>query len=182
MTGRQSIGFPADRRGQTVLLAGVVVALALVAMLVAFLQLGYHADVATAAPGERAVTDGQSFLQRATHDAARDVRGDYSWDQREAAVTAFRDRLRPRIETLERSGVESGVAFDATVDRALARERASSVCPCDPARQFGRCRADRGVVVQERGGRTLVLAVAFELDVVTADSETTVAFAANSTE
>jgi len=40
------------------------------------------------------------------------------------------------------------------------------------AREFGPCRADRGVVVQERDDRTLVLAVAFDLTVVT-ERETT---------
>ena len=45
-----------------VLLAGVVVALALIAMLVAYMQLGYHADVTSAGVDENAVEIGRAHV------------------------------------------------------------------------------------------------------------------------
>ncbi len=154
-----------------VLLAGVVVALALVAMLVAYLQLGYHADVRTAAVDGEAAADGRAYLQRATHDAARALRSNFTWSERGRAVTEARNRLRPRIRTLQRSRVESGVAYTVAFNGTAARQWATANCPDGPGREFGSCAADRGVAVQERGGRTLVLAVGYDLTVTT-DRET----------
>jgi len=154
-----------------VLLAGVVVALALVAMLVAYLQLGYHADVRTASVDDDAAADGRSYLQRAVHDAARALRDGYAWSERGQAVTAMRDRLRPRIRALQRSRVESGVVFTTEFNRTAAQRWATANCPGGRGRAFGPCVADRGVVVQERGGRTLVLAVGYDLSVTTDDQQ-----------
>ncbi|QPV65023.1 hypothetical protein I7X12_04005 [Halosimplex litoreum] len=154
-----------------VLLAGVVVALALVAMLVAYLQLGYHADVRTASVDGEAAADGRSYLQRATHDASRALRGEFTWSERARAVTETRNRIQPRIRTLQRSRVESGVAYTAAFNRTAARRWATANCPSGPGREFGPCVADRGVVVQQRGERTLVLAVGYDLTVTT-DRET----------
>jgi hypothetical protein len=158
-------------RGQFVLLAGVVVAVALVAMLTAYLQLGYHADV-TASGSDRAVTDSTAFLDRATHTAARPLRGKHDWGHREAAVTAVRDRLRPRLATLERARVTQGVVVRAAFALSAADTWADDHCPGGSAgseRAFGPCVADRGVVVQERDGRTLVLAVGYDLNLTTRD-------------
>ena len=41
-----------------------------------------------------------------------------------------------------------------------------------PRGEFGPCEADRGVVVQERVGRTHVVAAGFDVVVVTQDGET----------
>jgi len=154
-----------------VLLAGVVVALALVAMLVAYLQLGYHADARSAAVDGDAAADGRSYLQRSAHDAARVLRGEFAWGERAQAVTETRNRIRPRIRTLQRSRVESGVAYTAAFNQTVARRWATANCPGGSGRAFGSCTADRGVVVQQRDGRTLVLAVGFDLTVTT-DRET----------
>lgn len=168
-------GGPAERvrgdRGQFVLLAGVVVALALVAMLTAYLQLGYHADVSTGEV-DRTVADGRSFLERATHHAARPLRGEYAWGERRSAVTALRDRLEPRLDTLERARVTEGAVVRATVNETVAARWASANCPRGPDREFGPCESDRGVVVQERAGRTLALAVGYDLNVTTDEGTT----------
>lgn len=160
-----------DGRGQFVLLAGVVVALALVAMLTAYLQLGYHAGVASAS-GDRPVTDGQRYLERATSEAITPVRGQYGWDQRAAAVQTVRDRLAPRLDRLERSRVEQGMVTRASVNESAAAAWADANCPGGDGRAFGSCRSDRGVVVQERADRTTVLAVAFDLSVTTSHGTT----------
>lgn len=168
-------------RGQFVLLAGVVVAVALIAMLTAYLQLGYHADVASTGE-DRAVLDATSFLERNTHEAARQIRGEYEWGRRARAVTAVRDRLRPRLETLQRSRVREGIVYHGAFNQTTAVDWAGSNCPDGPERQFGRCEADRGVVVQERSGRTLVLAVAYDLEVTSDERSTSLRTVANATE
>jgi hypothetical protein len=168
-----------DRRGQFVLLAGVVVALALVAMLTAYLQLGYQAQVSQ--DTDRPIQDSRAFLDRATSEAARPLRGDHDWGQRGQAVTAMRDRLGPRLQTLERSRVDAGVVSRATVNASAATEWAGQYCPSGAGRAFGPCEADRGVVVQERTGRTLVLAVAYDLTVTTEDGTTRLTTVVNAT-
>jgi hypothetical protein len=164
-------GIDADRRGQLVFLAGVVVALALVAMLVGYLQLGYHGDV-TAASTDRPVRDSTAFLDRATHESARSVRGSYTWDDRGAAVTATRESLDPRLDTLERARVSEGVVSRVAFNVTAASEWAGSHCPTGPGREFTSCSVDRGVVVQGRDGRTLVLAVGYDLTVTTEEGTT----------
>jgi len=171
---------PGDR-GQFVLLAGVVVALALVAMLTAYLQLGYAADVRTT-DTDRTVRDGRAFLERATHGAARPLRGEYTWSERGQAVTAVRARLDPRLTGLERSRVGEGVVYRTGYNQTVATQWAGAECPGGGARSgrdFGPCEADRGVVVQERAGRTLVLAVAYDLSVTTENAQTGTTFVAN---
>jgi uncharacterized iron-regulated membrane protein len=153
-----------------VLLAGVVVALALIAMLVAYMQLGYHADVTSAGVDENAVGDGQSYLERTTHDTARALRGEYAWSERGQAVTAARNRIEPQLAELQRANVESGRAVTVTFNQTVAQRWTNRNCPGGRGREFGSCEVDRSVVVQERDGRTLVLAVGYDLEVTT-DSE-----------
>jgi hypothetical protein len=163
---------PGDDRGQFVLLAGVVVALALLAMLTAYLQLGYGADVRTT-DFDRTVEDGRAYLDRATHGAARPLRGEYAWSRRGPAVTALRDRLDPRLAELERSRVTEGVVYRTRYNQTAAARWASAECPAGgPDRAWGTCEVDRGVVVQERAGQTQVLAVGYDLGVTTAEYET----------
>lgn len=162
------------RRGQFVLLSAVVVGLAVLALLTAYLQLGYAADVEASGPDGDPVRDGTRSLAAATHDAAVDIPSNFAWGERTAAVTAVRDRLAPRVLTLEGSRAAEGVAYQVSYNESAARAWARTACPGGPDRQFGDCRVDRGVVVQERAGRTHVLAVAFDLRVVTPDGETAV--------
>jgi hypothetical protein len=181
VSGRVAVGPGAggSDRGQFVLLAGVVVALALVAMLTAYLQLGYHVNVAQ--DTDRAVGDSRAFLDRATYEAARPLRGEHDWSQRGQAVTAMRDRLDPRLDTLERSRVDQGIVSRATVNASAASAWAGEYCPSGDGQAFGPCEADRGVVVQERTGRTLVLAVAYDLTVTTEDGSTRLTTVVNAT-
>jgi len=170
-----------DDRAQFVLLAGVVVALALVAMLTAYLQLGYAADVRTT-DTDRTLVDGRAYLDRATHGAARPLRGEYSWSERGQAVTGLRARLDPRLAELERSRVAEGVVYRTGYNQTVAAQWARAECPGGGAgsdRAFGACEADRGVVIQERAGRTLVLAVAYDLSVTREDEQTGATFVVN---
>jgi len=168
---RSRVGLSGTHRGQLVLLSGVVVALALLAMLTAFLQLGYGGDAVTG-DGDR-VTDAGAYLQRVTHDAASDLRGEYTWGERDRAVRALHRQLDADIATLERARAESGAVTTTAFNNSAAGRWATGNCPGGPARDFGPCRADGGVVVQERDGRTVVLAVAYDQTVATERSTTT---------
>lgn len=155
-----------DDRGQTVLLAAAVLALALVPMTVAYLQLSAHPDVAAGhddPDGERTVTE----LERVLYDARAGVPATYAWENRTDAVATVRARAATPIDRLERAGVADGVTRSVTYNETAAARRASEACPGGPAREFGDCDAIDGVVVQDRLGETHVLAAAFDVRVTT---------------
>ena len=154
-------------RGQLVLAAAALVAVALAPVVFAYLQLGYHGDVTASegytSPGRNA----ERVLERAVHEAGVEVRGEYSWDERDAAVSAVRSTLRPRVDALRSSRVESGTAYRVSYNESAARAWRRENCPSGPNRDFGACDARQGIVVQERAGETHVLAVAFDVHVTT---------------
>lgn len=80
-------------------------------------------------------------------------------------------QLRTETRCYGRSGdsqVKEGVAYAAGIDREAARAWVTEGnCPDGPGREFGDCIAERGVVVQERAGETVVVAVAFDVAVTT---------------
>lgn len=149
-------------RGQLVLVAAVVMAAALVPLTLAYLQLGYRASVPVA---DDPVRDATGSLERALVDAADGIPGQYAWADRSGAVDTVRRRLRPTLSTLNRSRLDDGTALGVAYNASRAREWARANCPGGAGRAFGPCRADRGVVVQERAGRTHVLAVAVDVRV-----------------
>lgn len=159
--------FRLDRRGQLVLVAAGLIAVALVPMALAYLQLGYDADVRAggdlAAPGENA----ERLLSRAVHEAAvtdgRSVAG---------TVERTRDGLAPWLDRLRASQVADGVAYRVSYDDRAARAWAARACPGGDGRAFGPCEVRDGVVVQERAGDVHTVAVAFEVTIVTGDGET----------
>jgi len=161
----------ANARGQLVLTAALILAVALVPMVLAYMQLGYHGDVRTGIGGDPA-TQTERVLDRSVHDASEDIAASHRWAERSDAVRTVRDRLRSPLGALERSRLDSGVAVEIRYDERRARAFADRRCPTGPDRQFGACAASDGVVVQERGGRTHVLAVAFELEITTPDGRT----------
>lgn len=159
-----------DVRGQVVLLAALALAVALVPIVLAYLQLGYHAD--TASPtGTAPETDAERVLDRAVHDAATGVADSYEWRRRDEAIQTVHDRLDPPIEALERSRLSSGIVYQISVNQSRAKTWRQTHCRSGPDRQFGPCESSRGVVVQERGGRTHILAVAFDISVTAPDGE-----------
>lgn len=164
------VNVPSDRRGQLVLLAAVALAMALVPMTLAYLQLGYHEDVGAAGVGDAPVRTAERVLDRAVHDAIEGIPNGYAWSNRTGAVATVRNRLRDDLSTLNRSRVDTGSVYDVTYNGSRAAAWADGNCPTGSDRQFGPCRVDRGVVVQERAGRTHVLAVAFDIRITTADS------------
>ena len=57
--------------------------------------------------------------------------------------------------------------YRSASNASAATDWAATNCPGGSGRRFGPCEADRGVVVQERAGRTHVLAVAVDVTVTT---------------
>lgn len=164
-----------DRRGQLVLAAAALVAVALIPVVAAYLQLGGAAaahDTAAVRPG----THAQTVLSRSVARTESDLPASYAWRERDAAVDALRDALSPRLDALRESRLTDGTAYVVSYDDAGATAWAADSCPGGPNRQFGPCRTDGGVVVQERDGRTHVVAVAFRVRVVGPDGRATLRF------
>jgi hypothetical protein len=157
-------------RGQIVLLAAIALAVVFVPIVLAYLQLGYHADTepTTGTAPETAV---ERELDRAVHDAASGIASTYEWNQRTDAIRAVHNRLNPPIQTLERSQLDAGIAYQITYNQSRASQWARNNCDSGPDRQFGPCEASQGVAVQDRGDQTHVLAVAFDITVSTPDGE-----------
>jgi hypothetical protein len=156
-----------NRRGQVVLVAAVVVALALVPVLMAYLQLGYHGDVDATERYTHPTHNAERVLERGVHDVGGRVTGNHSWGRRGRAVEAVREGLDPRLETLRAARVERGTVYRVAFNGSAAVAAfAGDRCPGGPDRQFGPCHAHDGVVVQERAGETHVVAVAFDVTVV----------------
>jgi len=91
-----------------VLVAAVVMTAALVPLALAYLQLGYQASVPVTDDPVRDATD---TLDRALVDAADGVPESYAWNDRQGAVDAVRDRLRPVLSTLNRSRLDDDTAL-----------------------------------------------------------------------
>ncbi|MBX0322047.1 hypothetical protein EGH21_03270 [Halomicroarcula sp. F13] len=170
-----------SRRGQLVLVAAALVAVALAPVVLAYLQLGYHDDVRATAEYDDPTTDTLRVLDRAVATASRDVPGDYAWSRRTAAVTHVRDELRPTVARLETARVERGTVTGIAYNASVATTWADASCPSGPARQFGDCIADRGVVVQDRTDRTHVLAVAVDVTTTTERGTTAVTVVVDAT-
>jgi len=157
-------------RGQLVLVAAAALAVALVPLVLAYLQLGYHDDIHA---GSNTASAGQveTALDRALHDATTDVPFTYSWSERSAAVDHVRGQLDSSLASVTTGALASGTAYTVSYNRTRATRWAAEHCPGGPDRQFGACQADRGVIVQERDGRTHVLGAAFDVTVTTPDRE-----------
>jgi hypothetical protein len=144
------------RRAQLVVTAAAVVALALLPVLATSLQLGYAADVDARAGDPLSATE--RALDRAATDAAADVPGRFGWNRSDDAAALVRGRLSGTLAALNGSRVATAVELE--YDDAAARRAARLRCPGGPNRSFGACEAIDGVVVQNRSGRTHVVAVA----------------------
>lgn len=154
-------------RGQLVLLSAAVLAIALVPVLFAYLQLGYHADVTASTDYDSPDRNAKRVLERAVHEASTGIPGNHSWTDRQDAVDRVRSRLDPRLATLATARIEAGTAVRTTYNQSAADTWATTHCPDGPDRQFGTCEARRGVVVQDRVGETHVLAVALDVTITT---------------
>jgi hypothetical protein len=152
-----------SRRGQLVLLAAALVAVALLPLVAAYLQLGYHPAVQHG--GDTPIATAERTLDRALAVAASGVPERYPWADRRRAVAAVERNLTPALTAVGAAGPPGQVrrvAYNASAARRVARRS----CPAGPDRQFGPCEADGGIVLQSRAGRTHVVAAAVDLTLV----------------
>lgn len=147
------------RRGQMVVLAAALIAVALVPMVAAYLQLSYQPTV-----DERAA-EPTAAAERALSDAlpaATDAAPAANWSARANVSLAVERALAPTIRAIERSGPPDAATRLSLNDTAADRV-ARTACPSGPNRDFGDCEGSAGVVVQFRGNRTHVVAVAVDV-------------------
>jgi len=163
---------PSTDRAQLVLVAAAAIALALFPMALAYLQLGYAGDVSGGASADAPSAELERALDRAAHAGTDATAGEYEWARRDAAVDAYRAALADDLADLEAARLESGVAAEIAYAPAVASTVAAESCPDGPNRRFGDCEAIDGVVVQERAGETVVVAVAFDVRVTREDGVT----------
>ncbi|MEF8854189.1 MAG: hypothetical protein V5A24_01640 [Haloarculaceae archaeon] len=150
-------------RGQLVLLAAAIIAVALVPVVTATMQLGYHPDGETRAVDPHPVTATEVVLDRAVADVAPDLPPRYSWADRESATSAVATALGPLTAAINRSRTAEGTVLAVARNRSRAEAWARAHCSEGPDRQFGECRAMDGIVLQERRGRAHLLAVAIDV-------------------
>lgn len=162
----------ADRRGQVVLLACFALAVALIPLVLAYLQLGYHADTdrTTVTAPE---TQAEWLLDRAIHNSTAGIADSYEWSERDSAVQTVYDRLDPPVRALETSRLRDGITYEISYNSTAAAAWERNNCPGGPDRQFGSCETEQGVVMQDRADSVHVLAVAFDIAVTTPDGERT---------
>ena len=151
------------QRGQLVLLAAVAIAVAVLPLLAMVGQLGYHPDGAARAVDPHPATAGEAVLERAVANVAADLPGAYPWAERQRAAATARRELAPTVAAVNRSLVGEGTVLETTLNATLARTWERANCPGGPARRFGPCRTDGGLILQERAGRTHLVAVAVDI-------------------
>ena len=171
----QGSGSGADR-GQIVLVAAAVVAVALLSMTLAYAQLGYDGDRTGAGSVEVAsVSEVDRSVTGSLRATAREVRrgDDHAWRDRRTVAERVAASLDADADRLERAHAEESRSLTVELDDAAATQWARERCPDGDGREFGPCRVIDGVVVQERADETAVVAAAFRVRVVSPDESTT---------
>lgn len=163
------MGLVRVERGQLVLVAAAIVAIGLAPILLAYLQLGYHPDVANEPDVSGA--EAAEFLDRSVHEAADATAGGYAWPERAAMTEAVRASVDRDVDTLETARLEEGVAYTVSYNGTAARAWVDEHCFRGDGKRFGACTVDGGVAMQERAGEAVLLAVAFDVRVVGPDAE-----------
>ncbi|WP_248517856.1 DUF7261 family protein [Salinarchaeum laminariae] len=155
-----------SRRGQLVLVAAGVIAMGLLPVVIAYMQLGY-AGMAASTPSATTPTDDARWaVERAAFSASTDLQGSRPWSARAAVASDAAARFDARVASIETGSVERGTVHEIERNGSAAAAWASASCPDGPGREFGPCEAIDGVVVQERGGDTHVVAIAVDLRTV----------------
>lgn len=150
------------------LLAAATVALALVPMLLASLQLGYQADVAASEPEGPGIADADRTLTEAAAEVAAAGDGE-DWDERENAIDAFRESFDNRTATLVSDPIDQGTIRHRSYNESVADAWIDDDCPAGDGREFGPCENSGGIVVQERAGETHFVAVGIDVSVIDND-------------
>nr|WP_224332689.1 hypothetical protein [Haloprofundus halobius] len=136
-------------------------------MALAYHQLGYHDDVSASAETTANGENVERALDRAVHASATQHDGEYAWEERDAAASAFDGTFSGYVDEIESSRVERGVVYRIDANETAGRRWAETDCPRGPNREFGPCESLGGVVVQERAGDAVVVAVGLDVRVTT---------------
>jgi hypothetical protein len=155
-----------------VLLAAALAALALIPLVVAYLQLGAHPDVAARTEPDHDTERVVQSLSRAVENASLAVSGEYGSANRSRALARFDRALGPDVSRIEQSSLNESVVIAVSQNTSAARVWADTSCPSGENRQFGGCRVENGVVVQDRVGSVHVLAVALDVRISGPDGTT----------
>jgi hypothetical protein len=167
---------PSGDRGQVVLVAAAVVAVALLSMTVAYAQLGYDADRRGAGARVAPVSEIDQGLTGSLRTAAREARhrtDDRSWRDHRAVARRVTESLRSDIDRLERAHAAERRSLSIELQDTAATQWARSRCPDARGRDFGPCRTIGGIVLQKRAGETVVVAAAFRIRIVSPAESTT---------
>lgn len=158
-------------RAQLVLLAAVGVAVLLMPLLTAVLQLGYHPDGPARSVDPHPVPSTTAVLERAVSTTGAGIPTAYPWAQRADAAAAISSSLQPTLAALNRSMTATGTVIEIRPNASLAADWMARSCPGGPGRDFGSCWTDAGLVLQDRAGRTHFVAVGVDILVVGTDAE-----------
>ena len=163
-------------RGQIVLVAAAVVAVALLSMTLAYAQLGYDADRRGAGASVAPVSEIDRSLTGSLRTAAREARhrtDDQSWRDHRSVARRVTESLRSHIDRLERAHAAEHRSLSIELQDTAATQWARSRCPDGRGRDFGPCRTIAGIVLQERAGETVIVAAAFRVRIVSPTESTT---------
>jgi len=94
------------------------------------------------------------------------------WAARSGAASQANRSLKSDIDAIEAAQVDRGVAATIEQNASAAVAWRSENCPSGSGREFGACAARGGLVLQERAGETHLVAVAFDVTVVSERGET----------
>ena len=159
------------RRAQAVLAAAAVVAVALVPMLVAYLQLGHPPDAAARAADDEGLADVRRSLDRAATRAAARADG-AAWANRSRAYRRANATLADAAARVEARGAARDRSYRVSRAESVAARLARVDCPRGARRAFGPCEAVGGVVLQARAGETAVVYVALRVRVRSPEGQT----------
>lgn len=154
-------------RGQMVLAAGALIVIALIATLMAVLQLGYQPSQPTgehySPPEETRRVIEEALIE------AEPVARDYAWINSSEAAEAVRRIVGERLTALERAESTAIRRVDFAPD--VAADSLAEICPRGPGQRFGACVAFDGIVLQNRGETTHLVAVVLRITVTHSEGD-----------
>lgn len=151
-------------RGQLVLVAAAVIAIALLVILAAYVQLGYTGDVRAVAATDAPTADAGVALEQAASIAGSRATG----DSPRATARAFDRTFREAVATIESVDVDRTAVYRVDRNTTAAMQY---VQRCEAA-AFGSCTVIDGIIIQQRAGTPTVWGVTVDLRVVSPDMET----------
>lgn len=109
------------------------------------------------------------FFDPSVPGTATATAGDHHWPDGDTLAVAGRAEIDDDLELLETGRIHTGVVHDVQYSEPAATAWERNNCDRGGGRRFGGCAVDGGLVLQERAGDAVLLAVAFDLSVVVPD-------------